>query len=183
MKYIPGFEGLYFITEQGRVFSHGRISTGRAGKSRTIHPKWLAPRFDKDGYITAALTDSSGVQRYVKIHQIVLQLYGPPRPSSAHIPNHINFNKADNDINNLEWKTTQENVQHAIENGRHYTPFINYKGESHLKAKLDNAAVLYIRSVYKPNSPKNGATALAAYYGVSPSTISGIANYKTWRHI
>ena len=104
-KAVPGYEGRYEVSDQGRV----RNNAGKVLKlNRMVH-----------GYICAHLYDGTGkANRRVKtIHQLVARAF-LPNLSNLREVNHRNFDKADNRVSNLEWVTRKENVRHAIVGGR-----------------------------------------------------------------
>lgn len=74
------------------------------------------PNSSKDNYWTCTLKSKEG--KYVKrsIHRLLLQTFVPNPEGKAHV-NHIDGDKSNNDLSNLEWATPKENAQHAIENG------------------------------------------------------------------
>jgi hypothetical protein len=179
IKDIPGFEDLYYINSNGEVFSYDRMRSN----NRFFKGKQLAFKKDKDGYIVMILTDYNGKPLDVKIHQVMMELFGPPRPSRFHHPNHIDLDKSNNHISNLEWLTHQENIKHAIENDRHFTPFKDFKGENHYKAKVSEDIVREIRKRYKPFSKRNGCSAMAREFKIGISTVHSIITRSSWKHI
>lgn len=86
----------YFISSEGRV-SNGRIDL----KTYTM----------KNGYVALKLT-VNGVRSSHLIHRLVAQAY-IPNPECKTEVNHIDGNKLNNDVSNLEWNTSSENKQHA----------------------------------------------------------------------
>lgn len=99
MKDIPGYEGLYAAEEDGRIYSYY--------KNDYLNPK--APT--RSGYYLVKLTkDGISTSRY--IHQLVMKTFNPSTNPSLEI-NHIDFNKANNAVSNLEWVTHRENLQHS----------------------------------------------------------------------
>jgi len=115
---IPGWEGIYSITFDGEVWSHG----GKFDKRRTTKPRWLKHMLDRDGYHMVWLRDPITLKavkgRKHRVHQLVLLTWGPPRPSLDHIPNHRDFNQDNNHVLNLDWVTPAGNVQWTIAHGR-----------------------------------------------------------------
>lgn len=105
-KSVADFEHRYEVSNQGRVRNK---TTG----------KTLAPNVMRHGYLCAHLYDGKGRKsRQVRtIHQLVAQAFLPPRNEAREV-NHINFDRRDNRVENLEWVTRRENVLHAIKNGR-----------------------------------------------------------------
>jgi DNA invertase Pin-like site-specific DNA recombinase len=106
-----------------------------------------------------------------------------PQPKDKDQVNHIDGNKKNNNLNNLEWVTNQENVQHAFKIGLEKAHY----GEEHGMAKLTNEDVLTIRKLYAGGitdfNNKYSQRELAKMYGVKQSTIWGILHRKNWSHI
>lgn len=100
---IEGFED-YMVSPSGRVLSHKRGSY-----------KELNPQADTDGYLQVMLArDDTRNLRFV--HRLVAETF-IPRPSWATEVNHIDGNKQNNDVSNLEWTTRSGNMRHAHDNG------------------------------------------------------------------
>ena|SRR5882672_11165563 len=127
LRPIPGYRWLYSITRDGRVFSHGR--TVRHNTSRTgfqnLKPKWLKSTLNKNtGYFYIGLYKHRDDRERLHelrnhyIHVLVMMVYGPKKPSKKHQVNHKDLNKSNNSLSNLEWATSQQNINHAIKNGR-----------------------------------------------------------------
>ena len=109
MKMLPvtGFENYYSVTDDGRVLSHARIDA--RGNNRK--EKWLQPVPDSDGYPRVHLC-VNGIKRKWQIHRLVALAFIANNDNKPTV-NHINGNKADNSINNLEWMTFEENSRHS----------------------------------------------------------------------
>lgn len=102
-KDIDGYEGLY------RVSSHGDVISVRSGNLMT-------PAVDKYGYFNVCLTkDGRSVSR--KVHRLVAQAF-IENPLNKEQVNHIDENKANNSVSNLEWATARENTNHGTRNVR-----------------------------------------------------------------
>ena len=95
MKDIIGYEGLYAITEDGRVYSY-----------RTS--KYLKPGMANGYYQVCLCKDGSKTTH--KIHRLVAENL-IPNPEGKREVNHINAIRTDNRVENLEWTTTAENNQ------------------------------------------------------------------------
>jgi len=102
---INGFEGLYEISSYGRV------------KSFKSHPsgKILKTNLDSNGYPKISLS-KNGAKKDALVHRLVAEAY-LPRVDGKTCVNHIDGNKANNRLDNLEWCTYSENIKHAIRTG------------------------------------------------------------------
>jgi hypothetical protein len=101
MNPIPGYEGRYSVTEDGKVWSH---KTG----------KFLSPGVRKNGYRTVTLNWNPRVYRAV--HRLVAEAF-VPNPLSLPMVNHKDGIKTNNHASNLEWCTSQHNHRHGREIG------------------------------------------------------------------
>lgn len=99
---IPGFEGLYQVSNSGKVKSLRRGAE-------------LKPGTDKGGYLYVGLC-SRGIQKTCKIHRLVALAF-LPNDEGKRTVNHIDGNKLNNSVDNLEWATHSENIIHAVKNG------------------------------------------------------------------
>lgn len=104
LKDIPGYEGRYAITKDGRVFS--RLSN-----------KWIKTWVNVNGYIDCSLS-LNGKSRNKRVHRLVALTY-LSNPSNHPIINHKNSDRTDNNVENLEWCTYEYNAQEAVARGTH----------------------------------------------------------------
>lgn len=103
-KDIKGFEGLYQVSNYGNV----RSLKYRSWDLRKPHP-------DKDGYPTIFLhINNTRYRRF--IHRIVAESF-IDNPNHLPCVNHIDGNKSNNHVTNLEWVTHKENTIHAVKTG------------------------------------------------------------------
>jgi len=164
-RVIPGSEGLYSVSAQGRVRSHFK------GRERllTCYP-------DSKGYPQFAMSLSGGRRVRMKVHRAVALAFLGPRPSGAQI-NHISGDKRNNSVTNLEYVSCRRNVQHAWETGLRRAEQV--QGERHGRSKLTAEAVQHIRLVGSAANIQE----LAERYGVTPQCIDQVLKHKTWRHV
>ena len=101
IKDIEGFEGLYQITNHGRVWS-------------TYSKRFLA-LYSKRGY-TYVTIRKDGKEHYLRLHRLIAKAFIPNLENKPQV-NHINGIKLDNRLSNLEWCTARENIQHACNTG------------------------------------------------------------------
>lgn len=108
MKDIPGYEGVYAVTDDGKVWSHARVNVN----GRRCGNKWMSTYTDKDGYLFYKLTSQSRTKRFYA-HRVVALTYIENINNKSQV-NHIDGNKQNNHVSNLEWVTAKENTAHAI---------------------------------------------------------------------
>lgn len=114
---ITGYEGIYQVSNLGRVKSLARIiKRGKIEQHRK--QKILTPSLCRGGYLSAIISNEA-ISKRIKIHRLVAQAF-IPNPDNKPQVNHINGVKTDNKMENLEWMTCKENIIHSIRNGMHY---------------------------------------------------------------
>lgn len=114
MKNIPGFED-YAVSESGEVYRISYSDSGNSGKYDLPHK--LTPKLDRYGYYTVKLSVKRKVF-YRTIHRLVAETF-VPNPLDLPQVNHIDGDKTNNNVDNLEWVTPRENILHAHFNGLH----------------------------------------------------------------
>lgn len=156
MKAITGYEGLYSVTEDGRIYSHRRN-------------KYLATRKHPRGYLQASLWKDGKEQGFL-VHRLVAQAYLPLADGQEFI-NHKDFDRTNNKVSNLEWCTQAENVQHSTRNDRH----ARAGGRNR---ELSEYQVIMIRTAYENEGIKQSV--LAKEYSISPALVNLIVHYKRY---
>ena len=149
------------------IYQNGDVYNGfRKIKQRPSYP---------DGY--ACFTAGKKNNRTsIKTHTIVGKLF-VDNPNNYPEIDHLDGNRMNPDMNNLEWVTHEENIKRAYEKG-------NYKshitGKNNPKAKLNETIVKNIRKDFK-----NGLTQkkISIKYKVPWSTVHNIVTYQTWKHV
>lgn len=112
---IPGWEGRYSISDEGRVRSEQRVIMRRDGKPQTISETMLKPSESKQGYVTFGLTRDDKKTIY-KLHRLLAMTF-IPNPENHPLVRHLNDVKNDNRIENLAWGTHLENIEDRRRNG------------------------------------------------------------------
>jgi hypothetical protein len=193
-KDVVGFEGAYQVSNIGRVRSIDRYITSKHSSgteyTRLLKGKILTPekpRFD-DPYILYYLK-KDGKRHFGKAHRLVAFAF-IPKIEGKNFVNHKDCNPQNNNVDNLEWVTHRENVQHAYDNGR-----INVakavKASLENRYKLNRAVLQYDMNglfIKKHNSLKEAAhevgTDISSISKVCKGKYNHAKNYKfTYEHV
>lgn len=151
----------YYVDRKGNVYNRNK--------------RKMTPQNHTGGYDKLSLWDrktKTKQNRY--IHRLVAQSF-IDNPNNYRYVNHINGNKKDNRVENLEWCSAKENTNHAVKKG------LIKSGELSSSSKLTQIEVDEIRNTYV----KGVITykQLAEKYNVSESHIERIVNNKRWKQL
>ena len=113
---VVGYEGLYQVSDQGRVKSLERKVSHWRGGERIQKECILKPDVSKDGYLRAGLW-AGGKRKWLRIHRLVCEAFHENHDNKPQV-NHINEDKTDNRACNLEWATARENSNFGTRNER-----------------------------------------------------------------
>lgn len=155
VKDIPGFEGRYAVNKQGGVWSYGS-------------KRYLKPYLSTFGYPTVKLKNSEKY-RHHRVHRLVMLTLATPDPLKTDV-NHINGIKTDNRIENLEWCTHLENMNHA-----HTSGLIPQK-----RVKLTEDLVIEIRTAF---SRGDSFTSIHRKFPINKSSVHAVIYGRTWRNV
>jgi HNH endonuclease len=147
------------------IYSDGRIWSKKVSR-------FLKPYIDKNGYYRNTFHLLNKKKIFTGHHKIIALTF-IPNPENKPQINHINGIKSDNRVENLEWVTNQENMDHSIKMGlRHWE-----KGDLSKNHKLNEIDIPEIRKRLE-----NGETQLsiAKIYGVKRQTIGDIKLGRKW---
>lgn len=111
-KDIKNYEGLYQVSNFGNV---KRISSFRGVNKQYLNDYYLKPLDNGKGYYRIKLTKNNSSKR-IMLHRIIAEAFILNELNKPFI-NHINGNKKDNSIENLEWCTQSENCLHSVKLG------------------------------------------------------------------
>lgn len=171
-KDIPGYEGYYQISNNGIVKSLARVIYRSDNVRQTYKESIKKQTLGKRGYYFVTLC-KHGVMKKLKVHRLLAILFIPNPYNKPHV-NHIDGNKLNNDLENLEWCSNLENLIHA-----HQTGLTDNRGSKNGMSKLTENEVIEIR---KLNGSMNQRD-IANKFNVSQSAIYNILARKTWKHV
>jgi hypothetical protein len=163
-KTIPGYEN-YECDIFGNVWSLNYNKTKKRRK--------LKAAIDRNGYLYLNLCKNNK-RRTQRVHRLVMLTFCGASDLQV---NHIDGNKKNNNLLNLEYCTGSENILHAFRTG-----LASNKGENNTRAKLTDKNVIEIKTELL-NYKRGMISALAKKYGVNPETIGGIKRGERWQHV
>lgn len=159
-------EGLYAIEEDGRVWSY-------------FSKRYMKVKEDKDGYLALSLKNNNGGYSRFGIHRLLMIAFCPVDNMENLQVNHIDGNKKNNNLNNLEWVTCEENLKHARENKLNTT--FGAKGENHPNRRITEKEALKIIELNKQGYSKKEI--LEQVPNATRSIVNSIINNRTWKHL
>ena len=174
-KDIQGYESLYQISNDGLVKSlHKIFEVGKGGfmeKEESIRKIAVS----KKGYSVCELS-VNGLRNTFQVHRLVAQAFIPNNDNKPQV-NHIDGNKLNNNVENLEWCTNSENAIHAFKIGLKSRLF----GEDNPNSKLNKTDIYAIRHLHYVN--KKGNTEISKIFNVSKDTIYLILKNKRYSNV
>ena len=175
-KPVPGYEGLYEASTLGNI-------------RNAINGRVLRQSNHRQGYKLVGLHKDKKLKTHT-VHRLIAKAF-IENPNGYNEVNHKDENKANNNIENLEWCTRMYNVHYgtglarkqalnaiAIKEGRTSKNVSKNRGEKNPNAKLTDEDVLYIRTHYKQNDKEFGGIALAERFGITPGSLYRIIGNK-----
>lgn len=157
---IKGYEGFYSISTDGEIINCNNMRVVKQHISTKGYPQVRLNRY--------------GITKQVRVHRLLAETF-IPNPNNYPVVNHIDGNKENNNIHNLEWTTISGNVGHAWGAGLN-----ECRGSHNGRALLNDEKVIEILKLKKQGKMNKE---IAVEFGVSPNAISSIVNGKTWTHI
>jgi hypothetical protein len=163
---IPGYQGFYEASDQGRIRSLNRKVKLRNGRSRLVPSRVLRLTPDRLGYPRVGLS-RDGQPRLFLVHRLVLEAFVGPCPEGMEAC-HNDGDPANSRVDNLRWDTRAGNFADKRQHDTHN------QGERHPMAKLAESQVLAIYS------DQRSERKIAADYGVSRATVGRIKRRESW---
>lgn len=112
-KDVTGYEGYYQVSNLGKVRSVDREFVNSIGRHCMLKGMPITPRIEK-GYYRLGLKKHQEMKMF-NVHRLVALAF-IPNPNNYNTVNHINGNKTDNRVENLEWCSIKQNIAHAFQN-------------------------------------------------------------------
>jgi len=166
----------YQASNMGRIKSLKKEWMAGRNTKRTHGDIILKPKVD-NGYYRVTLCKEGTRRKTTKISRLVMLAF---HGKSGLIVNHKDCNKLNDKLDNLEYCTLSENVQHAIKNNR----FNPKHGETHPDAVLKERQVRVIKYIAKYLNPPRGTfKRIADTLRVNKNTVYDIAKGKNWKHV
>ena len=157
---VVGYEGFYEVSDRGRV---------RSLRSWKI----MRLRTRANGYISVAMKVSGAVE-HLLVHRMVLSAF-VRHPATGEVCNHIDFDKGNNHVGNLEWTTPAGNSAHCSAAGRMNSPI----GERHGASRLTVEDVEAIRRLCETSSQYS----VGRLFGISQGHVSQIVTGGRWKSV
>lgn len=176
-KDVTGYEGRYIISNLGDVRYLAHYTDNRWGKRPLRKEKSVrSKRNYPNRYITVTLFNGVKWMSYL-LHRL-LAIEFIPNPQNLPEVNHIDGDKHNYNLSNLEWVTVSENRKHAYRIGLK----TQVRGEKWVRSILTDEEVRIIKTVLVEKKRGNAAT-LAKRFDVCAATISAIQRGVSWTHI
>ena len=155
--------GLYAIEENGEVYSYTKKD-------------YMKTSIDKDGYVTISLKNQNNGYSHFGIHRLLMIAYKPVQNMEELTVNHIDGNKLNNSLDNLEWCTASENTYLA-----HKTNLNNTRGEHHGKAKLSEKQAKRVIQMIKEGKGTKEIRKEIPF--ITKNIVNSIKHNRTWKHL
>lgn len=159
--FLPNIKDLYTINDNGEIFSDisGKMKTRNKGNTE---------------YQIINFMTQEGKKKTYRVHRLVMMAFKPTENMDNLEVNHIDGDKKNNVLSNLEWCSSSENQKHAFQTGLQQSR----KGEKSNFSKLTQADIDKIFELRKLGWLQKD---IAIQIGCTRSNISYILNHKTWQ--
>lgn len=167
-----------FVKDSGmryQVSSNGRVRSLHKQDNGTYDVFILKSRTNVYGYKMIDLYINKKKKTFLVHRLVAMSFFGNSKDKLQIEVNHIDGNKTNNSVSNLEWVSKKENIRHAFDNKLN----IAANHEAHYKSKIDISTVDEIKRLYKTGSYTQSK--LGKMFGLSQNSIWHIVNNKTWQ--
>lgn len=166
---IPGYEGRYEVDQQGNIYAMFPFKGQPAGRKKNFY-------LDSAGYVFVSLSKNNTDKRY-SVHRLVMLAWRPIENSASLDVNHIDGNKQNNTLANLEWLTHHQNSLHAR--------FVLNAWKNRLGERVGGVKLTAdkIREIRRLRATGMTQESIAAIFNVTQENIGKILRGKTWSHV
>lgn len=165
----PSIKPDYYISNKNRVYS--TIKNDFLNVYHTDPGKFNSP------YYSVYLYDINNTTKKYLMHRLLMSIFKPVYNMENLCINHIDGNKLNNNLDNLEWCTVQENTIHALNTGL----FVPVYGEEHVCATItEDDAKKIIELLLKR---RFNYETIASMTNSTPTIVADIAKKKSWKHL
>ncbi|MDW4095146.1 NUMOD4 domain-containing protein [Staphylococcus saprophyticus] len=171
-KDIKEYEGLYSISSTGRVKRLARNRIIATGVNKPLKEKEIKTFKGKLGYIHVNLWKNGQMKQH-RIHRLIMLTF-TNKPQDKNVINHIDGDKTNNTLDNLEWCTARENTIHVYRTGLAK----GKKGNENSQGKLTDEEVIAMRKLYATGDYTQKE--IGEFFGVSRENARDIVNGKRW---
>ncbi len=166
---IPGYENFYQVSDLGKVRSLDRFDD----EGKRCNGKLMSASDNGTGYLQITLSKHGICKKYT-VHRLVMLAFVGQRPDGCNI-NHVDGNKHNNRLSNLEYLSCGENSRHAVVVLKRK---FGVRGEKSGMAKLTEDKVREIRRLYATGNYTHRK--LAGMFAVGKTTIYSIVAGRSW---
>ena len=170
-KDFPNWEGMYRISNRGRVLSVARKVLTKDDKWLTVKERILKPRYGKSNHAQVALHHEGETTQFSLARMVLIVFKGASTPDAYAM--HKDGNLANCRLSNLRWESKSK-VQ--------YEKPRKMKGTKHFNSKFTVQQIKAIRALV-PTLGFGGQATVARTFGVSHVTINKIVHGQTWGHV
>lgn len=169
---VVGYEGLYEVSDLGRVRSVDAMVAGVFGRTQIRRGKIL--KQSPSGSYLAVVLSKCGKIKTHRIHKLVLEAFVGPRPDGCEARHFPDRDIRNNRLSNLSWGTALENSDDKRKHGT------IRRGESVPTAKLKTSDVIEIRRLCSSGARQSE---VASIYGIRENHVSRIVRRSRWSHV
>lgn len=160
-KDVPGWDGIYAVSDLGRVKSMARVVIKRCGRRQQVGESILKSFPNEGGYLRVILRGAGRRMNY-PVHRLVLLAFVGACPEGMETC-HRNGSRQDNRMGNLAWGTSEDQLAHKREHGT--------------GSKLGHEDVI---EIYRRVWAGESSASVARDFGVVPSTANKIKHGNRW---
>lgn len=168
---VAGYETHYAVSNLGRVKSLDRYVKHGGAHMQLRRGALLKAHVNETGYRRVRLRREN-IGRNFLVHQLVAKAFLGKSPTTGAPVNHIDFDRSNNRIDNLEWTTPRANMAHSRDAAR-FCPVAN----PNCRGKLTPEQVVSIRERVANGEARKS---VAAAFSIDPSSVSRLVKRKRW---